>query len=62
MLENCRKLENVDLWKSSIETADSLLKLKNVNKFWLTGTPLAENEEELNRLREAFPEAKIIVD
>ena len=61
-LESCSKLKKVDLEQSNIKTADSLLKLKHVKRFVLTGTPLAENEEELNRLREAFPEAKIIVD
>ena len=60
--ENCGKLENIDLDQSDIETADVLLELKSANRFVLIGTPLAENEEELNRLREAFPEAKIIVD
>ena len=62
VLEDCDKLEVVYLWDSNIETADSLLKLKNVKKFWLTGTPLAENEKEIKRLKEAFPEAEIIVD
>lgn len=62
VLENCSKLESVDLWKSNIKTADALLNLKNVNRFILTGTPLAENKEEINRLKEAFPEADIIVD
>ena len=62
MLEKCSKLEKVELWKSNIETADVLLKLKHVNKFWLTDTPLAQNVEEISRLEDAFPEAKIIVD
>ncbi len=62
VLENCRKLRSVDLWYSDIDSADDLLKLKNVEKFWLTGTPLAENEEEISRLEKAFPEAEIIVD
>ena len=62
VLKNCSELEDIDLWKSNIETADALLKLKHAKKFILTGTPLAENEEELNRLRETFPEAKIIVN
>ena len=62
ILENCSKLERVDFSENNIKTADSLLKLKNVNKFILTGTPLAENEKEIKRLQEAFPEAEIIVD
>ena len=62
VLENCSKLEIVDLWKSDIENANTLLKLKYVNKFILTGTPLAQNEEEIAKLRQVFPEAEIVVD
>ena len=62
VLENCSKLESVDLWYSNIESADTLLKLKNVKKFWLTGTPLAENEEKINKLQKAFPDAWIITE
>ena len=61
-LEKCSKLERVELWKSNIKSADALLKLKNVKKFWLTDTPLAQNEKEIVKLKKAFPEAKIIVD
>lgn len=53
-------LEKVDLEQSNIENADDLLNLKNVNRLILTGTPLAENEEEIGRLEKAFPEAKIV--
>ena len=62
VLESCYKVKIVDLWYSNIENADVLLKLKYVDKFILTGTPLAENEEEISRLEKAFPEAKIVVD
>ena len=62
VLENCSKLESVDLWYSNIESADTLLKLKNVKKFWLTGTPLAENEKEISKLEKAFPDAWIITE
>ncbi len=62
ILENCKKLESIDLEQSNIDNADVLLKLKYVNRLILTGTPLAENEEEISRLEKAFPEAKIVVD
>ena len=62
VLENCSKLRSVDLWYSDIESADNLLKLKNVEKFWLTGTPLAQNKEEISRLEKAFPDAWIITE
>ncbi len=61
-LENCIELEKVDLEQSNIENADVLLKLKYVNRLILTGTPLAENEEEISRLEKAFPEAWIITE
>lgn len=61
-LKNCSKVEKVDLSESNIGTADTLLKLKKLNKLVLINTPLAKNEEEINRLKEVFPEAKIIVD
>ncbi len=62
VLENCRKLESVDLWYSDISSADALLNLRNVKKFWLTGTPLAENEKEISKLEKAFPDAWIITE
>ena len=62
VLENCSKLKKVDLWYSDVESADDLLKLKNVEKFWLTGTPLAQEQEEIKRLEKAFPEAWIITE
>ena len=61
-LKKCNKLKSVDLDQCNIETADALLEVKNANRFVLTGTPLAENEKEIKRLQEAFPEAEIIVD
>ncbi len=61
-LENCIELEKVDLEQSNMDNADVLLKLKYVNRLILTGTPLAENKEEISRLEKAFPEANIVVD
>ena len=62
VLKNCRKLEEIELWKDNIEKADVLLKLENIKKIWITGTPLAQNQEEIAKLKIAFPEAEIIVD
>lgn len=62
VLENCKKLRNIDLWYSDIDSADDLLKLKYVNRLILTGTPLAQKEEEIAKLQKAFPEAEIVVD
>ena len=62
VLENCSKLRSVDLWYSDIESAEVLLKLKYVNRLILAGTPLAENEKEVAKLKQAFPEADIVAD
>ena len=62
VLENCGKLRSVDLWYSDIESAEVLLKLKYVNRLILAGTPLAENEQEVAKLKQAFPEADIVAD
>ncbi len=62
VLENCRNLRSVDLWYSNIASADDLLKLKYVERLILTGTPLAENEEEISKLETAFPDAWIITE
>ena len=62
VLENCSKLRSVDLWYSDIESAEVLLGLKYVNRLILAGTPLAENEKEVAKLKQAFPEAKIVAD
>ena len=62
VLKNCSKLRSVDLWHSDIENVGVFLELKYVNRLILTGTPLAQNEEEIAKLKIAFPEAKIVVD
>ena len=62
VLKNCSKLEEIELWNDNIKTADVLLKLENIKKIWITGTPLAQNEEEIAKLKQAFPEAEIVVD
>lgn len=62
VLENCSNLQSIDLWYSDIDSADDLLELKYVNRLILTGTPLAQNEKEIVKLKKAFPEAEIVVD
>lgn len=61
-LEECKSLEELDLWNSDIDSAKPLLKLKNIKRIDLTGTPLSEDEEELEKLKEAFPDAKMIIE
>ena len=62
VLKNCRKLKEIDLDGSQIETADDLLKLEGIEKFSLRETPLSQNVEEVERLREAFPEAQVVIN
>ena len=62
ILANCPQLKEIDLDGSQIETADDLLKLEGIEKFSLKETPLSQNAEEVERLREAFPEVKIIIE
>ena len=60
-IECCGKLENLELWCCDIETADSLLGLKNIKTIDLTGTPLSKNEKEMKRLQDALPDVEIFV-
>lgn len=60
VLAELPQLKTIDLGDCSIETADDLLELKNPEKILINNTPLAENEKEMQRLKDAFPEADII--
>ena len=52
------------LWLDStdIKEAGDIVNLKNLETLYIMGTPLAENEEELQILREALPGLKIITE
>ena len=59
------RLENLRiLWLDStdIKEAGDIVNLKNLETLYIMGTPLAENEEELQILREALPGLKIITE
>ena len=62
VLEKCSKLQSIALWHSDIDSAEDLLSLKNINELLLTDTPLAQNEKEISKLQEAFPDAWIITE
>ncbi|WP_075718726.1 hypothetical protein [Roseburia sp. 499] len=62
VLSQLPRLKRIDLCYSSIETADDLLQLKEIEVIWVDNTPLAANEKEVQRLKEAFPEAEIYAD
>ena len=59
------RLENLRiLWLDStdIKEAGDIVNLKNLETLYIMGTPLAENEEELQILREALPGLEIITE
>ncbi len=57
-LENLR---TIDLSYSRIATADSLLNLQDPVRLCIYDTPLAENEEEIQRLCEALPNTELLI-
>ena len=59
------RLENLRfLWLdyTGIKEAGDIVNLKNLEKLYIMGAPLAENEEELQILREALPGLEIITE
>ena len=62
VLEKCSKLQSIALWYSDIDSAEVLLRLRNINELLLTDTPLAQNEEEISKLQKAFPEARVVTE
>ena len=62
VLEKCSKLQSIALWYSDIDSAEDLLRLRNINELLLTDTPLAQNEEEISKLQKAFPEARVVTE
>ena len=60
-LSKCTSLEKINLAGSSIKTADMLMNLDELWWICIFDTPLSENEEEVTRLCEAYPDAKILI-
>jgi internalin A len=59
-LSTFKNLRNVYLSGNNISDISPLLSLKNLKKIELTGNPVAKDEEQINKLKEKFPDAKII--
>ena len=55
-LEHC---EAILLQGTNVSKADQFLEMKNLKTLCIENTPLAENEEELDRIREKFPDIVI---
>ena len=53
------KLTYLCLDDTGIENANNIIEIPNLNTLCIVGTPLAENEAEIARIYEAFPEIKI---
>ena len=61
VLKQCKSLESISLYGAQIEKAEDLdlTGLKNLKYVSISGTPLAENLEEIKKLQEAYPEVEI---
>ena len=61
VLKQCKSLESISLYGAQIEKAEDLdlAGLKNLKYVSISGTPLAENLEEIKKLQEAYPGVEI---
>ncbi len=61
VLKQCKSLESISLYGAQIEKAEDLdlAELKNLKYVSISGTPLAENLEEIKKLQEAYPGVEI---
>lgn len=59
ILINLEKLESLYLNGTNVSNADNILKLANLDDLEIEDTPLAENEEELQKIMEKFPELNL---
>lgn len=61
-IEQLSNLERLTIKDTAIDSAKDIVKLKKLTYLDIKGTPLAENEEELEKIREALPDVKIYID
>lgn len=61
-ISRIEKLKYLDLSYTGISEVGDMVNLKHLETLYITGTPLAENAEEIQILREALPELEIITD
>ena len=54
-IENLTNLLRLNLDDTKVKTADSIIELTNLNELSIVGTPLADNQEEVKRIYEKFP-------
>ena len=58
VLKQCKSLKKIAFFYCPISKVDDLMGLENLEYIGISGTPLAENPEELNKLKEAYPDAE----
>lgn len=59
-MHELKKLEYMRIVNSNIEEAEPILQLDYLQNITLDNTPLAEKEEEMNKIQESFPKASIL--
>ena len=60
-LKTCTSAKKISLGGSQISKAEDIIGLSNLEYIGIDDTPLAENEEEVKKLQEAYPDALIDV-
>ena len=58
VLKQCKSLKRIVFFGCPISKADDLIGLENLEWIGVSGTPLAEDKEEWNKLKEAYPNAE----
>ena len=62
VLKTCTSLKDIAIEHSDISKAEDLIGLEHIESIEIYDTPLAENPEEIKKLKEAYPEAYIYYD
>ena len=58
VLKQCKSLKRIAFFNCPISKADDLIGLEKLQMIGVSGTPLAEDKEEWNKLKEAYPNAE----
>ena len=58
-VKECKSLEKIIIFNSSIKNAEDIIGIEHLKWIGLVNTPLSENSEEIKKLQEVYPNAKI---
>ena len=58
VLKQCKSLRKITFFDCPISKADDLIGLEHLEWIGISGTPLAQDEEEMKKLKEAYPNAE----